>query len=58
MLFLRHKTINNMLGFDSKREIITGEFARRIWNEVLALWHRDKVAHTEDRAQEFEVIWQ
>ena len=45
-----------MLGIDSKRETITGEFARRIWNEVLSLWHGDKVTQTEDSTQEFEVI--
>lgn len=47
-----------MLGIDSKREMITGEFARRIWDEVLSMWRRDKVTHSEDTTQEFEVVWQ
>lgn len=46
-----------MLGIDSKREIITGEFARKIWMEVLAIWHNEKVAKTEDTVQEYEVEW-
>ena len=46
-----------MLGIDSKREVITGEFARKIWNEVLAIWHRDKVAKTEETTPKYEVEW-
>lgn len=46
-----------MLGIDSKREIITGEFARKIWMEVLAIWRKEKVAKTEDAFQKYEVEW-
>lgn len=46
-----------MLGIDSKREIITGEFAKKIWSEVLAMWHRDKVIDTEETAPKYEVEW-
>lgn len=46
-----------MLGIDSKREIKTGEFARKIWNEVLAIWRRDKVAETEKTTPKYEVEW-
>lgn len=46
-----------MLGIDSKREIITGEFARKIWSEVLAIWHRNTVAETEETTPKYEVEW-
>ena len=47
-----------MLGIDSKREIITGEFARKIWSEVLAIWHnRNKVTETEEAVPKYEVEW-
>ena len=46
-----------MLGIDSKREIITGEFARKIWSEVLAIWHGEKTAKAEDAIQKYEVEW-
>ena len=46
-----------MLGIDSKREIITGEFARKIWSEVLAIWHRDRIAKTEETTPKYEVEW-
>ena len=46
-----------MLGIDSKREVITGEFARKIRDEVLTIWHRDKVAKTEETTPKYEVEW-
>jgi len=46
-----------MLGIDSKREIIEGEFARRIWSEVLAIWHREKVTEIKETAPKYEVEW-
>lgn len=46
-----------MLGIDSTREIITGEFARKIRSEVLAIWRRDKVAETEETTPKYEVEW-
>ena len=46
-----------MLGIDSKRELITGEFARRIWSEVLAMWHREKTIETEEATPKYEVEW-
>ena len=46
-----------MLGIDSKREVITEEFARKIWDEVLAIWHGDKVAKTEETTPKYEVEW-
>jgi hypothetical protein len=46
-----------MLGIDSKREIITGEFARKIWSEVLAIWRKEKVAETEEATPKYEVEW-
>jgi len=46
-----------MLGIDSKREIITGEFARKIWSEVLAMWHREKEAGSEETTPKYEVEW-
>lgn len=55
-LFLHHKN-NDMLGIDSKREIITGEFARRIWSDVLAMWHHDKTDQTKEDTQKYEVEW-
>ena len=47
----------NMLGIDSKREIITGEFARKIWSEVLAMWHKEKETDSEETAPKYEVEW-
>ena len=46
-----------MLGIDSKREVITGEFARKIWSEVMAIWHGEKTAKAEDAIQKYEVEW-
>ena len=46
-----------MLGIDSKREIITGEFARRIWNEVLTMGRHNKTDQTKEDTQEFKVEW-
>ena len=46
-----------MLGIDSKREIITGEFARRIWSEVLAMWQHDKTDQNKEDTQKYEVEW-
>lgn len=46
-----------MLGIDSKREIITGEFARKIWIEVLAIWRRNKEADSEDATPKYNVEW-
>jgi hypothetical protein len=46
-----------MLGIDSKREIITGEFARKIWSEVMAIWHKEKVAETGKPTPKYEVEW-
>ena len=46
-----------MLGIDSKREIITGEFARKIWSEVLAMWHKEKETDLEETAPKYEVEW-
>lgn len=47
-----------MLGIDSKRETVKGKFARRIWNEVLAIWlGKEKPKQKEDDSK-FEVIWQ
>ena len=46
-----------MLGIDSKREVITGEFARKIRSEVLAIWHGEKAAKTEDAIQKYKVEW-
>lgn len=46
-----------MLGIDSKREVITGEFARKIRDEVLAIWHRDKVVKTEETTSKYDVEW-
>ena len=46
-----------MLGIDSKREIITGEFARKIWSEVLAVWHREKTTKTEKMTSKYELEW-
>lgn len=46
-----------MLGIDSKREIITGEFARKIWSEVLAIWHHEKVDQPKEDSQKYEVEW-
>ena len=46
-----------MLGIDSKREIITGEFARKIWSEVLAMWHHEKAEKSKEESQQYEVEW-
>lgn len=46
-----------MLGIDSKREVITGEFARKIRYEVLTIWHRDIVAKAEETTPKYEVEW-
>ena len=52
-------TINQhiMLGIDTKREIITGEFARKIWSEVLAMWHKEKTVQAEETEPKYEVEW-
>lgn len=46
-----------MLGIDSKREIITGEFARKLWSEVLAIWHNEKTDQPKEDSQKYEVEW-
>lgn len=46
-----------MLGIDSKREIITGEFSRKIWSEVLAIWHHEKTDQPKEDSQQYEVEW-
>ena len=46
-----------MLGIDSKREVITGEFARKIWSEVLAMWHKERETDSEETDPKYEVEW-
>lgn len=46
-----------MLGIDTKREIITGKFARKIWSEVLAMWLKEKTVQTEESEPKYEVEW-
>ena len=46
-----------MLGIDTKREIITGKFARRIWSEVLAMWFKEGTIQAGDNNQQYEVEW-
>lgn len=46
-----------MLGIDTKREVITGEFARKIWSEVLSMWLKEKNTQAEETNQKFEVEW-
>jgi len=46
-----------MLGIDTKRDVITGEFAKKIWREVLSMWLMEKTAQAEETNQKFEVEW-
>lgn len=46
-----------MLGIDSKREVITGEFARKIWSEILAMWLKERTVQAEETNQQYEVEW-
>lgn len=46
-----------MLGIDTKREIIMGKFARKIWSEVLAMWHKEKTIPAEETEPKYEVEW-
>ena len=46
-----------MLGIDTKRDVITGEFARKIWREVLSMWLKENMNQTEETNQKFEVEW-
>ena len=45
-----------MLGIESKRENITGGFVRRIWSEVLAIWHRDKVNYLKIQSEKIVMV--
>ena len=47
-----------MLGIDSKRETIKGEFAQKIWSDVLAIWLRKEKPIHEEEDSKFEVVWQ
>ena len=44
-----------MLGIDTKREIITGESARKTWSEVLAMWLKGRTVQAEKINQQNEV---
>ena len=46
-----------MLGIDTKRDVIIGEFARKIWREVLSMWLKENMNQTEETNQKFEVEW-
>lgn len=46
-----------MLGIDTKRDVVTGEFAKKIWSEVLAMWHKVKNDQTEKEDQKYKVEW-
>jgi len=46
-----------MLGIDTKREVVTGEFAKKIWSEVLAMWDKAKNDQTERTDQKYKVEW-
>ena len=46
-----------MLGIDSKREVITGEFARKIWSEILTMWLKERTVQAEETNQQYEVEW-
>lgn len=44
-----------MLEIDTKREIITGEFARKTWSKVLAMWLKEKTVQTGETEPKYEV---
>ena len=44
-----------MLEIDTKREIITGEFARKTWSEVLAMWLKARTVQAEEINQQYKV---
>lgn len=47
-----------MLGIDSKRETVKGEFAQKIWSEVMAIWLGKGPQESKDDDSIFEVVWQ
>ena len=47
-----------MLGIDSKRETIKGEFAQKIWSDVLAIWFGNENPEQKEEDSKFEVVWQ
>jgi len=47
-----------MLGIDSKRDIITGEFARKIFREVITMWNGNKEADLVDNTSKYKVEWE
>lgn len=46
-----------MLGIDTKQEIITREFARKTWSEVLTMWLKERTVQNEEISQQYEVEW-
>lgn len=47
-----------MLGIDSKRETIKGEFAQKIWSDVLAVCLGKESPEQKEEDSKFEVVWQ
>ena len=47
-----------MLGIDSKREAIKGEFAQKIWSDMLAIWLGKENPEQKEEDSKFEVVWQ
>ena len=57
-LFITLQKNKTMLGIDSKRETIKGEFARKIWSDMLAIWHKKEKPEQKEKDSKFEVVWQ
>lgn len=47
-----------MLEIDTKREIITGKFARKTWSKILAMWLKARTIQAEKINQQYEVEWE
>ncbi len=47
-----------MLGIDSKRDVVKGEFAQKIWSEVVSIWFGKENVERNEEESAFEVVWQ
>ena len=57
-LFITLQQNKTMLGIDSKREAIKGEFAQKIWSDMLAIWLGKENPEQKEEDSKFEVVWQ
>lgn len=52
------KNTKSMLGIDSKRESVKGNFAKKIWDEVLKIWRNETVEEVSEKNEpKYQVEW-